>query len=556
MRPIEKFSIIIILLFSAALRFIGIGFGMPDPHAYPSYQELDSIPINSALQPDEYQFVTMPLRMILTGSLNPHYYVNPPLPSYLSWFQIMLTGSANNYNHTSRKHLDDREYAPFRFYVLARTNSALLGILAVAASWATARRMVGSYAALVAALLVTVSPLLVQYAHYAKNDSHSAGFVAVAVWACLLALRQERWTWALLLLAAVSTGAASASRYNASPVAIVLFFTGLIIWFRQRNWATAIRLFFIYLSFPLSFLLFVPGAIFSFREFWAGFTYGYGHYIEGNDAILTSINGRQEIMRYLMVHGMGIPAFGMLLLGLIAAFGKRSKDIFRDNSLGLDVLLLLVYLVPYTLVVLNPSNVFRSQALLIPPLPQFCIIACIGAKWVADKVLGNRSILRALFTITLILIPLTMSLEFVAYMNQADTRELMRDWIYAHIPLGSRIQLLGGYNVALDPSYYEISQSYTTEVTLEDLAEQGFNYAVVSDATFVNYVLAGEGASPELVAAAEASIRNYLSFPNRVAWIERPTMIGSQDPLFLAAYFHNPGLYIFCLTAADCAAVR
>lgn len=41
----------------------------------------------------------------------------------------------------------------------------------------------------------------------------------------------------------------------------------------------------------------------------------------------------------------------------------------------------------------------------------------------------------------------------------------------------------------------------------------------------------------------------------RIAWIERPPMIGNQEPMYLAAYFHHPGLYVFCLHAVACEAV-
>jgi hypothetical protein len=65
---------------------------------------------------------------------------------------------------------------------------------------------------------------------------------------------------------------------------------------------------------------------------------------------------------------MGFPAFFAAILGIIVSIPKKKdlRTFLLKNSASQDILLILAYLIPYTIVVLNPANLFRSEELLVP----------------------------------------------------------------------------------------------------------------------------------------------------------------------------------------------
>ena len=75
---------------------------------------------------------------------------------------------------------------------------ALAGVLAVPVFWAVARRLLGTRAALLGTLLVTVSALHVFYAQFARYWSLVFLFCAVYPYALYLGLRDRSWRWITL----------------------------------------------------------------------------------------------------------------------------------------------------------------------------------------------------------------------------------------------------------------------------------------------------------------------------------------------------------------------
>ena len=108
------------------------------------------------------------------------------------------------------------EKTPPLYYVLAwlwtrpfgtgeigvRSLSALVGVLTVPAAFALARELVSERAALIAAALVAVNPLLVWYSQEARAY---ALLVLLATLATLFAVRRRPWLWALCSALALAT---------------------------------------------------------------------------------------------------------------------------------------------------------------------------------------------------------------------------------------------------------------------------------------------------------------------------------------------------------------
>ncbi|MBK8024110.1 MAG: hypothetical protein IPK19_22435 [Chloroflexi bacterium] len=143
MKPSERAFLTLLLLFAAALRFSGIAHGQPDPQFAPTTTPLRLIHESTPVQPDEFLYVSLPLRMLVSGQLNSKFFENPSFLINLNFFTDLLTGANVGRSVDTWADWGDRWIASFDLYVVARAYSALGGLIAVAAVYATARRLGG-----------------------------------------------------------------------------------------------------------------------------------------------------------------------------------------------------------------------------------------------------------------------------------------------------------------------------------------------------------------------------------------------------------------------------
>ncbi|MEO8392756.1 MAG: glycosyltransferase family 39 protein [Chloroflexota bacterium] len=544
----ELAFVTVLLLFAAALRLIGVENGMPDPAAFPTETAHGLIPYSVPIQPDEFLFVARPYHMIVSRQLNPGYFENPSFLINLNFFTFLLSGEGKGVTVAEWKGIDEREQAPFRFYVIGRTYSALIGLLAVAAIYGLGRRVAGRRAALFAGLLVAVAEPLVQHAHYTTSTSIAGGFTAVALWAALVTLYRPRW-W-LFWIAGIAAGLAAGSRYNAAAISIIVFLVGLILLYRHHLLWT--RVLIGWLLVPVTFTLTTPHVIFDPVTVIHDFRYITAQYVSGEGLEFTTIYGLFFEYRYLILFGIGIPAALAVLVGLYAAWRSRGRDLLRDNSPLLVVLLVAAFVIPYSLVVLRTARPGHSDQLLVPVIAAFALAAGIGAAWIA----GRRRWLVPVVALILIVFPLTLSVQLVRQFTRTDTRYLMQQWVYEHLPRGSHIQLNGSYNVPLDESLYPWTQNFTDDnVSLDQMRAEGVDYVILSDA-----LIHDDDRSHEIIPADYLrQMHEYLAIFEAlplVAHIDRARLLGDDWMTYTASVWHNPGLSVYCLTPESCAAVH
>lgn len=544
-----------LLLFAAGMRFAGIVFGQPDAQYAHSSVPHQLMPMEAPIHPDEFLFITLPLQMLVEGRLNPKFYHNPSLMIYANYATFALTGASAGIDPALRKDLNGRQYAPFHLYVIGRTYSVLGGMLAVAATYALARQMGGRFAALIAGLLVTVSLPLVQHAHYTTTSSLAAGFTAVSVWAACAWLRGGGRRWPLLALAGLCAGLAAGSRYNAAAVSIVVFLVGLTGLYRWRARRTLAAVLAAWALAPLTFLLTTPAVMLDTAFFLEEFRYITGQYLAGLDVQfpVTPWAGLFFEYRYLALFGLGAPGALLVPVGLYAAWAERPplRDLLRRDSALLCTLILLIYLGAYSYVNLRTVRPNLSDQMLVPVLPQFAALAGLGAAWLYRRWRMPGPALA----LAVVMIPLAQTLPFVQQLTQPDTRQIMLAWVYDHLPQGARVHLNGPYNVPLDPAAYPWTQTYGGQLIAPDeLRAAGVDYMILSDAWYHDVLRSTAMTPPDYA----RSLRAYLdsieaAFP-RMAWIERPVWVGYDWMTHTPSYWHNPGLAIYCLTEAACAA--
>lgn len=556
--------IVALLLLAAGLRFTGITAGQPDPRYSASDTAAGLLPLETPIHPDEYFFVSIPLQMAVSRYPNPKFFESPSFTINVNFLLYLLTGTGSDIDPAALTTVGQRQFAPFVAYFLGRAHIALAGVVVVVATYATARRLGGRLAAAAAGLLAAVSFTLVQQSHYATPSMDAAAWASICVWACVTALQQRRADGWIFALAGAASGLAATTRYNVAGVSLLVFFSGLVLLYRFRE-ARTVRLVLVgWLLFPLFFVLGTPAILFDFPKFFDDF-----YHI--TDQFLVSGVGFTENyltdpwlsltfhLRYIAVFSLGLTATIAVGLGVVAAWNQRARGValLRHRSNRLFVLMLLVYLLVYTLVVLRNKRPSYNDHMLVPILSHLMLLAGLGAAWLRGRIRHPSVWVGPILILVLVLPTLIPAVEFVERLTVPDTRYQMQHWVYDHVPRGANIHLSGPYNVPLDPADYPTTQTYIDDFTPPDvLRAQGADYIILSDAWLHDVTRSAEFMPPEFVQQVQAYYASYDAALTLVARVERPQWFGPNWIMHTASYWHHPGLSLYCLTPEACAAVQ
>jgi hypothetical protein len=534
----ESLFVLCLLLLAAGLRLFGVAHGQPPADLFPTWTAARGISPSAAIHPDEFLYVSYPLRMGVSGQLNSKFFENPSFLINLNFFTFWLTGAfdGRDLDAWAAAGMGDREIASFDLYVIARVYSALGGVVAAAAAYAAARRLNGRAAAACAGLLVAVAFPLVQHGHYATTSSLAAGFAALSVWAGVMSATTDgRRALAWFALAGAAAGMAAGCRYNAAGVALINLGIGVLL---LRRGAPPIGVLAGWLAIPTAFVLTTPHVLFDFPEVWADFLYIIRQYGAGESTFSTPYGLAYEL-RYLALYGLGLPACALAVIGVLRAFTveRRARGVW---------VALLVYLLAYALVVLRTTRPAHADQLILPVLPVLAL--CAGAGWEAAARRVRTMPLRAALLAAVAAMPLTPTVEFLALLRQPDTRYTMAAWVSSHLPRGTHIHLNGPYNLPLDPAWYTMSQNFGGQYpTIETVIEAGAQYVVISDAWAFDVTRQRAITGDEVV----RDLMTYYSTWERrlipLAHIGRVRRIGDIELPNASAVWHHPALTVYAV---------
>ena len=537
-----------VLTMLLALYTAGLAFGHPLPQYSPSTVEKAWLNAATVYHPDEFAYVGIPYRMLLTRQWDPHYYHNPSLTIYTNLGLFWVSGAGGMPHHLE---YGDREIAPFQLYVMARYLSALYTLLAAVLTYAAGRVAFNRRAGSVAALLVALSPLMVQHAHYATPNAQTTMLSTAALLAGLIILKggylSHSPLWAIYLIGGLLVGLTMSARYNAAVVGLVTGLAMLTAWWRHRRWLpVAIGL----AAMPIGFAIGTPGILFATREVIDQIRAILRWYrVRGGGPGFTTDRGLSAFYyhwRYVVLIAAGPVATGFALLGLVTACWRvRSKAHWQDAWIGL---VLALYLLAYTVLAL-PGR--RIQAnLLFPLMVPLALLAGYGTTWLSDR-WGRRPWVMVGLVAVLLAWPATASILFAYRVATPDTRMDGQEWIYAHVPRGSTVHLFGSYNVPLDPLDYRTTQTFDRQEGLDRLLKRQDQIVVYSDARpFV--ILRDPALASDQDRAREAQIARVLS----TDWIEltrfrRIPWPGEHLAPDDVSYWHQMEIVIYC-NPADC----
>ena len=562
MRPHDWLSVVLLLLFAASLRIIGMSYGKLEPDYFPSYAPFGMVHEQLPVNPDSFLNVAIPINMALRNSLNPEFFNYPSFIINMNYLVNHFTGALAELSLADRDGLTFRNYAGFPLYVMARIWSVLGGMLMVACTYAIARIVRGRFAAMCAGLLVAVSFTLVTHAHYVKPSSLATGWTMVAMWACTAALYSSRQIWRerLYIGAGVATGLAASTFYNAAVVAMIVLPVGLILWHRNRTQRTLAIIVIAWLAIPVFFVLVSPYVLRDFRHFWQDFSVIVSQYKQPgqihNYFTVDQWTGLALLLAYASLFAIGLPAIFCIALSCVAGWQKRlSGQFLQQNSILLQLTLIVPMLLAYVLVVLRTIRPGHSEHMLIQILPFAALMAAFGAAWLVERIPISNHVLMPIVLFVLIVQPLVLTVTVVRMFAMPDSRQIMLEWIHQHIPSGSRFFVNGSYNVPLDAAIYPNKQQFVEYVPVLP-SPQEYDYMLYSDALAYDVMRSTAIVPPEIIQKQRDYLERLDATFARVKQIDRPQWIGWDSMMNMAAYYHNPGLILYCLNEDSCAAIE
>lgn len=542
-------TLVAILGLAYGLRIVGLSHGQPSRAGLSDEQAIGNLSPYAPVHPDEYDYVSRPLYMLLRGVRNPEFFHNPAFFIYINYGQFWLSGLGNQYDHESGIGL--REYTPFHVYPQGRMPSVLVGVLGVALVFLATRRSYGLMAAVIAALLVAVSFIYTQHGHYGKSSELSGAMVAGAIGFSLRLLYLRDPGYLAYVIPGIFVGLAGGSRYNDALVGLVYVACAGVVFLRKGTWKPAIVG---GLMMPLTFLGTNPYVIRDFDNFYAQFTFITTLYrtYDGPYAAYFPFSLFAEY-RYFFFFGLGPLGFLVALWGIVVAFIRRPawRGFLKTNSPALVTAILLVYVAVYSAISLTPRNL--GEQLLVPMVPVFAMLAGYGFQNLAER-FKNAAVRRnALLggTVLLIAWPLWISAHFSVQLAQPDTRDIAAQWILENIPEDTAVHLLGPYNVPLDSGVYlytfNVACSSAVEdcPTLEEIHDLGAEVVIYSDAWFHDWFRSAEFVDPAFLADLRVYVDRIEDELIELARFERPVWPGWDMPMHTASYWHNPTIIIY-----------
>ena len=407
-----------VLIAAISLRLWGVAQGLP--YVY-NLDESD-------------HFVPHAVAMFRHG-LDPHYFANPPALTYLLHLLFAVSfGGASGVAHAYAHH-------PEAVYVLARVATAVLGTLAVWLLYLAGARLFGRGVALLAAALEAVAFLPVFYAHLALNDVPTLAPLTLSLLGTAGVLRQGR---ALdYLIAGLGLGLACATKYTAGIVLLPLLAAVAARYLEQRRapepgtarlapalpavWGLAIA----GAAALAAFLIANPYSLIDYQGFHRGLVHQSSLSGEAQGKLGAPKDGGLPYYLWSLTWGLGwVPA--------LAALGGALTIWRRQRALGW----LLVPAPVLFLIFMGAQGRYFGRWLL-PIFPFVCLLAAFFALELARRVAERRPRVRAaviaLAVAALCAQGVLYSVHSSLALSRADTRNLTRAWMVAHVPAGSRV---------------------------------------------------------------------------------------------------------------------
>ncbi len=408
----------IVLLAGGALRFAGIGYGLP--YTY---------------RPDEPTMVVIALRMLKSGDLNPHWFGYPSLLFDLNamayGLYFILGHLAGSFGTTADLPYPEIVTTGVGFmaaptlFLISRGLTALTSTGTVPLTFLICRRLhANPWTGIIAAALVAVSPTAIASSQSIAPDSFALFFLLLSFWGTIRLFDEPKLS--NYALAGLAAGIAVSAKYNAALIVLPMMAVPLL----KSGWRglRSKELYFALVLCGVGFLIATPFALLDLESFLTGARVGAVQYaVEGHAG--QEGNAFQWYTAYLLsVEG------AFVLLGCVQAV----RYVYQRNSKGISVLVF-----PVAYFVLVSQLVIRNERTILLIIPFLGILAAVLVVDLFERVDQLQNLRRLAWagllalSAYLVVIPLQSALALNS--SGLDTREIARRWLESNLPPGARV---------------------------------------------------------------------------------------------------------------------
>ena len=430
----------LVLLVAVVARFWGLLYGLP-----------------SSYYPDESSVVGDALHMAKTGDLRPAQFLWPTFWIYVVALSLKLglvgTIVPGGLGPLGTPSLDNGLY----IYGMARTVTALSGVLTVFALYAVAARWFGrlglpgaGWFALLAAGFLALSPLHIQHAHVTSPDVPTTAFLVLAAYAALRILDTGTTRW--YVLAGLALGLSTAAKYPSA-----LFAAGVIVahlgqahisWRRPLGILAALFAWRLWLAGVLtvvSFFATSPYILIDWSRFREDFVSQASRVLQRGPVGEVGVSGPFAPVLYVplaLKWGLDTPVAIFALAGLGVAIWLAARRSGNLSAVRWTLLTVLVF--PVALYVFSWSWQHRFARYVLPLVPFGCLLAALGLAGLRHLLTSRISALSSALTVAILGVSAMVwqadgVVRYDLFLTRQDTRTITAQWLDANLPPGEQV---------------------------------------------------------------------------------------------------------------------
>ncbi len=398
-----------ILLVGFILRYESIWFGYP-----------------LITHPDEPTLVYNATRMLKNLDFNPHFFNYPSLIIYLQVFVQSVVGGFEHYIMG----IPIEEIQRVHLFVAGRLVATIAAVASIYTIYIIARKLGNEKIGLLAAFIVSISPLHIKNSAFVTTDIWVAIFLVYILFYSIKIYEDNKIS--NYIIAGVFVGLAMSSKYTA-----FVFFTSVLtahLLSNSFNYKYLIERKIIVsgLVAVSTFLLTTPYAIIDFKTFIKHVLFESHHYRTGHSGAEAVGNTSWHLYLDYLVSTAGVGYIVVILALIGIAFALQKK--YRIFLIVVAPLLLFIFVGGYK--VYFPRNIVSIIPVLaiLASLTSFVII-----EFFRQKYKFNSNIIYLLIGLMILLNILGKAIDDVKQRNLEDTRWVSIKWIKDNIPNASRV---------------------------------------------------------------------------------------------------------------------
>lgn len=474
LRKTLKTKILYILVFSLVLQLLSLNWGLVTNDIGPYGL--------AAFHTDEPEIARLPIDMILTKDLNPHWFIQPSGYIYAIFIPLYILNFFTPVDNIGAM-------------MVGRLVSIIFAVMTLLVLYKIGKDVYNENVGLIAAFLLSITANYYYFSMYVKQDSMYVFLVILAIYYFIRFIKYEKIEFYYISM--FIGGMATSTKYVAGII-LVAFTVFFIIKMRSRlidgntdekNKFSIIKNISVIKNidkksifiFILGFILLTPYSIFSTWEFIRGAGGEFLHYARGHEGI-----GQQSYdvhIRTLLGLDDHIVGIGAVVIFVFIGLLFFIKDSIKNNTdrkkyesnIFFIFWIILVFLVFSVAVKVKMPN----QMLMVIPI--MMIFAAYGIQRFTDT--NNYKIPKIAISMIIILLTLTYTSSIIIS-RENDTRYYASQWLNDNVKIENSIVVTPYIYV---PQRFNNVTLLPKDVDINWLQNNEFDYIVISSFWYDRY---------------------------------------------------------------------